>query len=279
MIRSIKIFSGTLFVVLLGVATTAQATIILNTLSESVMVGSGDTNSNVAPLAPGVHEPAAVGNPWFTSSFDGMLRGRATTQFQRRTQWNFRFDASALAGVDAADITAVTLSIPQIGRLNTQSYTNLAMRLYANTYDWADDGSADYPTWNRGRTDAGGDGVTIVGGSNAIGTYNTFGQVTDTSNTNVEGTFIITSTTGNPADGPTTLTTEGVAALLTTVQGWATNPASNEGFLLTYQNADNMGLAFGTPTLTITTIPEPGAASLLVLGGLLLAGRRLRRRA
>ncbi|MEJ6648018.1 MAG: PEP-CTERM sorting domain-containing protein [Akkermansiaceae bacterium] len=82
--------------------------------------------------------------------------------------------------------------------------------------------------------------------------------MTDLTNNNVEGTFTVT-------DG----------ALLTTVQSWATNPADNEGFFISYEAAHNIGVAFGTPTLEITYVPEPSAALLGFLGaGMLLRRRR-----
>jgi hypothetical protein len=174
---------------------------------------------------------------------------------QLRTQWNFRFDISALNGIDSSIITNATITIPQIGRLNNTSVGTNALNLYANTYDWDAAGTVNYATWNRGRTDAGGDGYTVAP---SFGSFNTHGMVTDTSNTNVEGSFVLDS-----------------GALLTAVQSWADDPADNGGFLMTYQSATNIGLAFGTPTLVVT-IPEPSATALLGLGGLALMMRRRR---
>ena len=230
----------------------SAATITLNTLADSVMVGEQDTAAASAPAAPG--------DGWFTGPHAGTIRARSTTapNPEFRTQWNFRFDASALAGVAPGTITSATLSIPQIGRLNTVSGPGNVLNLYANTYDWDDDGSADYPTWNRGRTDQGGDGFTVAA---SFGGADTHGTALDLSNTNVEGTFVLDTAT--------------YPGLLTAVQNWATDPAANEGFLMTYQNAHNIGLAFGTPTLDIEVVPEPATGGLLLLG-LALAARRRR---
>ena len=220
--------------------------VTLNTLTESVMVGQDDIVSATAPLAPG--------DGWFTGTAAGTIRARDVGDNEHwRTQWNFRFDIAALAGIDPADIISATLTIPQIGRLNTVSEPGNFIKMYANTYDWSDDGSVDYPTWNRGRIDKGGDG-TLLG---TIGGANTFGTVADTADPNVEGSFILTTIASPPADTGVTYTTADVAALLTAVQSWATNPADNEGFLMTYENAHAVGYAVGTPTLEVDVIPGP----------------------
>ena len=86
-----------------------------------------------------------------------------------------------------------------------------------------------------------------------------FGTAQDLTNTNVEGTFSSNS-----------------AALLTTVQSWTLDPANNEGFLLDISGAELTGLAFGDPTLTIETVPEPSSTALLGLGGFALMLRRRR---
>ena len=95
-----------------------------------------------------------------------------------------------------------------------------------------------------GEQAAGYPGGTIL--ADPLGGYNDHGLVRDVSNPNVEGLFVLNN-----------------AALLATVQGWAANPAENEGFFMTYQAAHNMGLAFGTPTLTIETV---SAIQLFVFG-------------
>ena len=92
-----------------------------DTLTDSVMVGQDDVVSTVAPAAPG-------DDGWFTGTHAGTLRGRQSSQTELRTQWNFRFDIAALTGIDPADINGVTLSIPQIGRLNTTSGSGNAQR-------------------------------------------------------------------------------------------------------------------------------------------------------
>ena len=65
-----------------------------------------------------------------------------------------------------------------------------------------------------------------------------------------------------------------LAALLTVVQSWAANPADNEGLLVTMVQEGYAGLAFGTPTLQLMVVPEPGTVALMLCG----AGWFLRRR-
>ncbi|MEO6751410.1 MAG: alpha/beta hydrolase fold domain-containing protein [Chthoniobacteraceae bacterium] len=196
-------------------------TITLGTLSESTMVGLKNTNPAIAPTAPG--------DGWFTGAYAGTIRGRQDTSFDLRTQWNFRFNISAISGIAPGRITGVTLSIPQIGRHTATSVSQTALTLRANTYDWHADGTgAGYPVFNGPYTVA----------AAQFGSYDTHGQIQDRTNPNVEGTFVLDSAT--------------YPELLTVVQGWAANPAANEGFALGYFNAADTGLAFGTPTLVVT---------------------------
>ena len=228
------------------------ATVTLNSLTDNIMVGQDDTTG-------GSTSPAAVGDGWFTGTYSGTLRQRSFGNNEPlRTQWYFRFDISSLLGVNPGDITSVTLSLPQIGRLNSNPGDNVPMRIFDPNASWDDDGS-NYPVWNLGReapNNQGGSGGTIL--ETFADAYDTFGEgPTDTSNTNVEGVFAVT-------DGE----------LLTTVQSWATSGTNNEGLFASLVGADNIGLAFGAPTLVITTIPEPSGVLLLILG----SGAALRRR-
>lgn len=246
--------AGTLAALLiLGSANPAPgATVTLDTLDRAVTVGQTDIDPLVAPSAPG--------DGWFAGPHAGTLRGRATSSFELRTQWYFVFDIAALAGVAPGDIVSATLTIPQIGRLNTLSYTAPFIKLYDPNFTW-DLGGSNYPVFNGGRAlGAGGLPAGYPGGTymaDPLGGYNDHGLVADTSNPDVEGEFIVNG-----------------AALLATVQSWAANPADNEGFFMTYENADNIGLAFGTPTLALEVIPEPATAGLLLLGVAVLARRR-----
>lgn len=220
----------TVFATLVGLASSAcpaqGSTITFGRLTESVMVGSNNRNPAIAPTAPG--------DGWFTGTHAGTIRGRNDTNLELRTQWNFRFGISALSGIAPENITKVTLKIPQIGRLNAISNSQPCLVLRANTYDWHADGSgAGYPVYNGSFTVA----------APQFGTYNTFGQVQDTTNPNVEGTFVLDSGT--------------YPNLLTVVQGWAAGPSANEGFSLGCAYAENMALAFGSPTLVITYGQSP----------------------
>ena len=65
------IFNTALTTLLISVAqTSAQSVITLSTLEDSIMVGSGDHASNVAPLAPG--------KVWFTGTHSGSVRARTS---------------------------------------------------------------------------------------------------------------------------------------------------------------------------------------------------------
>ncbi|GAA5494484.1 hypothetical protein Rhal01_00645 [Rubritalea halochordaticola] len=229
----------------------SAATITLDTLTDSITVGSTDTTGgSTAPTAPG--------DSWYTGDYEGSVRTRSDgNQVELRTQWYFRFDTSALAGVDAADIVSVTMYIPQVGRLNNRT-DNIALKLYDVGSNWDDDGSA-YPLWNQGRPSS-----EIAHGTGAeLGVidnhYNVFGNTTDTSNPDVEGIFEYSS-----------------APLQAYVESWQ-NGDDNDGFLLTAPNVGLTGLAFATPTLVIETaaVPEPSSVFLSISGlGFLLLRRR-----
>lgn len=226
----------------------ADAILTINTLAESEMVGQNDADESLAPAAPG--------DGWYTGAYAGTIRARAGGDGEQlRTQWYFRFDLSALDGIDPDRISAATLSLPQIGRLNNTGST-APMRLFDTNVDWDLDGS-NYPIWNEGRESPTGSG-TLIENFGAI--YSTFGTATDTSDTDVEGTFTTSS-----------------AALLATVKTWADDPVNDEGLLLTFAGPGSAGLAFGTPTLELTIIPAPAAlpAGLAMIG--LAAARRKRR--
>ncbi|BDS08150.1 hypothetical protein NT6N_31900 [Oceaniferula spumae] len=231
----------------LGVtALTSAATITLNTLSDSELVGLNDGGGATAPVAPG--------SGWYTGANAGEVRQRLNSNTELRTQWYFRFDITSLAGVPSGDILSATISIPQIGRLNGSAGAGAPLNLFDNNFVW--NTSTDQPGWNDGREVPTGSGTLLHSWADAA---NEYAVATDLSNTNVEGIFSSSS-----------------AALMTTVQSWAANPADNEGFLLSLVGAENIGLAFGTPTLVIQTVPEPSSTALLGLGGLALILRRHR---
>ena len=122
-------------------AACAQASLItLSTLEDNSLVGWSDTNSNNPPAAPG--------DGWFTGTYSGTVRERATTNFPLRTQWYFRFDDTALATIIAGKITSATLKLPQIGRLNT-GQDDLDLVVYDTDLTW-DSNATPYPTWNAG---------------------------------------------------------------------------------------------------------------------------------
>jgi hypothetical protein len=220
--------------------TAGGAVITLNTLDQSLMVGFQDTDANTAP--------AAVGDGWYTGPYAGTVRAAGDLGENNRTQWYFVFDISSLDGIDPGDITSVELQLPQIGRINATN-NNSAMALYDPNFTW-DTGGSNYPTWNAGASTNGG---TLLGSIANAATM--FGIAMDTSNPDVEGTFTYDS-----------------AALLATVQSWATDSANNEGFLLHLTQPQGIALAFGTPSLVVTTtaviIPAPAAlpAGLTLLG-------------
>lgn len=230
-------------------AQASAATITLITLSDSLLVGQNDTTG-------GSTAPAAPGDNWYTGAHAGIVRTRtAANNEQFRTQWYFRFDTSALSGVNAADIVSVTMYIPQIGRLNTLT-DNIPLKLYDVGSSWDDDGT-NYALWNQGRPSseiAFGTGVELGVIDNH---YNLFGTTADTSNTDVEGNFEYNT-----------------AALKSYVESW-TSGGNDNGFLLTAPGVGLSGLAFDTPYLVIETIPEPSTAVLGLSGlGVLLLRRR-----
>lgn len=206
------------------------APVVIDSLTDSQMVGLNDTD----PLV----EPVAEGDGWFTGAYAGTVRQRSNgNAIERRTQWYFRFDIAALSGVQPHLIQSATLELPQIGRLNNLT-TNNALQVYDTNANWDDDGG-NYPTWNLGReAPAGSPGGTLLADF-GMNSYQIFGTVADTSNTDVEGIFTV--------DG---------SALLDTVKTWAADPGDNEGFLATFVQAALGGLAFGTPTLTLDVLPD-----------------------
>lgn len=248
---------GLWFALLFQAGESPAETITLDTRTDNILVGQADaTGGSTAPLA--------VGDGWFTGSYAGTVRQRsAGNQEQLRTQWYFRFDASAIGAVNPADITAATLRLPQIGRLNANAgIDTVPLRIFDPNESW-DGGGTNYPKWNLGReapnnTGAGAGGTLLESFADA---YDTFGTgPTDISDPDVEGVFMSSS-----------------AALLATVQSWAASGANNEGFLVSFTGPDNIGLAFGNPTLEITVVPEPSAALMLFAGaGVLLRRRRSR---
>ncbi|BCX49026.1 hypothetical protein HAHE_29340 [Haloferula helveola] len=206
-----------------------HADVTLSTLTDSQLVGQNDTDPLTAPAVPG--------DGWFTGPYSGTVRQRESgSNEQWRTQWYLRFDISALSGVDPGLITGATFNILQIGRLNTVTTGN-SLKVFDVNSDWDDDGG-NYPTWNLGReapTGAGGTELENFG----TNSYQQFGTTTDTSNPDVEGTFVVTG-----------------SALLDTVKSWASDPADNEGLLVTMINVGFAGLAFGPPTLEITVLVD-----------------------
>lgn len=207
--------------------------VTLDVRSDNVLVGQADT-------AGGKSVPAAVGDGWFTGSYAGTVRQRAVgNQEQLRTQWYFRFDIAALAGIAADDITSATLRLPQIGRLNSNpGLDTVPLRIFDPNASW-DAGGSNFPTWNLGReapNNTGGSGGTLL--ESFPDAYDAFGLAADTSDPGVEGTFTVNN-----------------AALLATVQSWASSPANNEGLLATLPGADNIGLAFAAPTIELELVP------------------------
>ncbi|BCX49025.1 hypothetical protein HAHE_29330 [Haloferula helveola] len=208
----------------------ASGQIVLNSLTDSQMVGQNDSDPLLLPAAPG--------DGWFTGAYAGTVRQRASgNQEQLRTQWYFRFDIAALSGIQPHLIQSATLDIPQIGRLNTLT-TNNVLRIFDPNADWDDDGG-NYPTWNLGReAPTGSPGGTLLADF-GMNSYQIYGTTADQSDTNVEGVFTVDS-----------------AALLDTVKSWAADPGDNEGLFATFVQAALGGLAFGTPTLTLEVLPD-----------------------
>lgn len=220
---SISTFTAT-SIVTLGCTCLLKADLTLTSLIDSQLVGQDDTNAATAPTAPG--------DGWFTGAYSGTVRQRESGSNELwRTQWYFRFDISALSGVDPGLITGATLNLPQIGRLNTVTTGN-DLKVFDVNNDWDDDGG-NYPTWNLGREAPTGSGGTELAsfGSNS---YQQFGTTADTSNPDVEGTFVVAN-----------------AALLDTVKSWAADPGNNEGLLVTMINVGFAGLAFDPPVLEL----------------------------
>ena len=217
-----------------------HADIVLTSFTDNITVGLDDTDSNVLP--------SPEGDGWFTGAHAGTVRQRTTgNQEQRRTQWYFRFDISTLSAVAPGDITGASLSLPQVGRLNNLTGSS-QLKVFDPNNDWDDDGG-NYPVWNLGRETNGGTQLINYGATS----YQTFGTTADTGNASVEGTFLVDN-----------------ALLLATVQSWASNPTNNEGILVTMTSTSLSGLAFGAPTLTISTVPEPATLGLFLCGLLVL---------
>jgi hypothetical protein len=231
----------------LAAVPTLAATINLTTLADSVNVGQNDTaGGTTAPAAPGI----------FTSTgATGFVRGRATgAQEELRTQWYFRFDTAPLVGLNPAEIVSVTLTIPQVGRLNNTLTNNVPLVVFDVGSGWDDHGGS-YPVWNQGREATIGTGSEIGRYADVYDATIGFSTATD-SDAAAEGTYTFAQ-----------------AELQTYVSGWLGGDA-NDGFLLTSPGGNNMGLSFGTPTLTVVTVPEPGIPLLGSLGVLCMLRRR-----
>ena len=218
-----------LIAALLAGVSAMAGTITVNTLTaDNTMVGSTDTDPFSAPLA--------VGGQWYSNTFSGTIRERQSSIFENRTEWYFRFDLSALSGVSSNDIQSVAINLPQIGRLNGDSKVS-GIAVYDTDLDWDMSSGTKYPTWG-----AGTNGTLVASIADA---YNYFGLTADVTNDNVEGVF--------------SASTPELKAL---VFGWMGDPSSNEGLLVRFTSEENIGLAFGVPSLEITTF---GTESLLSL--------------
>ena len=142
-------------------ALASAATITLNTLADSELVGQNDPGGATAPAAPG--------SGWYTSTNAGEVRQRATgNQENLRTQWYFRFDTAALAGISSGDILSATISIPQIGRLNTLN-GSAPLELSDTNLVW--NTSTAHPAWNAGRAAPTGSGTLIQSWADAADTF------------------------------------------------------------------------------------------------------------
>lgn len=184
----------------------------------------------------------------------GIIRERsnAAGNFQVRTRWFMEFDLSGLSGLNGTAIQDAKLNLPQIGKLNNFSSTNSNLQLHLPESSWDSTSGTAYPLYTLGDSDL----LTVYNNH-----YSTFGSAPNSDYTTVEGTHELDVTS--------------------LVQDWVDGNKANNGVRLSFDLNDLTGLAFGAPTITVTTddaavVPEPG--SLVMLGSVFAGFGVVRRR-